>query len=254
MRMGERFASAYQRIGWAEEQILELKARSFKFFELQGEGRFTETDPKTGHVIDKVRLTGPLPNPVVRNAVQVVESLRSALDHAACAVVNGPTRKRGTYFPFVDKKRELPATIASKCKHVPHEIKSLFATFKPYKSGNPPLWALNKICNTAKHRTIVEPGIHIKDMTFEDVWNVGWPRDVVSTQPIWARRKNEIVVSKTIGGSTVHHDVEFSLAVAFGKVPVFSGTPALTGLRYLTSIVKRIVMATEAEAKRIGIR
>lgn len=252
-RKSKSFSSAYQRIAWAEEQILELKARSFEFFKSQGHGRFTETDTKTGYTIDKVKLTGPLPAPVIKNAVQIIESLRSALDHAACAVVRGASNKRNTYFPFADTKRELKGTLASKKNHLPPDIKSLFMEFKPYKRGNPPLWALNKMCNTAKHRTIIEPGLHIKDVVFEDTWNVGWPNQVVSTQPVWNRRKNEIIISRTIGKSTVHHDVEFSLAVAFGKVPVLSGKPALAGLRYLASIVKSIVMATEVEAIRIGV-
>jgi hypothetical protein len=71
--------------------------------------------------------------------------------------------------------------------------------------------------------------------------------------PRWNRRKNEVIFSRVHGQGTNHHDIEFSLGIAFGKVQFFSGKPALAGLRYLTSIVQRIVMAMEAEARRIGI-
>jgi hypothetical protein len=43
------------------------------------------------------------------------------------------------------------------------------------------------------------------------------------------------------------------MSISFGKVPVFSGRPALHVLRYLSRMTKRIVMATEAEARRIGL-
>jgi hypothetical protein len=99
----------------------------------------------------------------------------------------------------------------------------------------------------------VEPGIHIKDVVFDDVWRVGWPKEVLPSPPRWDRRKNEIVISRAIGKSTIHHDVEFSMAISFGKVPAFCGLPALPVLRYCERMIKSIVMATEEEARRIGI-
>jgi len=133
---------------------------------------------------------------------------------------------------------------------VPNEIKTLFSTFKAYKRGNPPLWALNKICNAYKHRTIIEPGVTAKDVSFVDP-----PTDlsVAVFRPRWNRRKNELIISKTIDKGTAHHDIDMSIGVVFGKVPFFGWKPVLAGLRYMTSIAESIVMATEAEARRIGV-
>jgi hypothetical protein len=189
----------------------------------------------------------------VRNAVQIIESLRSALDHGACAVVKGATKKRATSFPFGNTKRKFDAALGDKCKYVPKEIKSVFIKLKPYKRGNPPLWALNRICNATKHRIIVEPGLHFKDVVFDDIWSVGKPEGVVTSHPIWDARKHEIIVSQATGKGTIHHDVEFSLAVAFGKVPIFRGKPVLPVLRYLTSTIECILWTMETEARRIGI-
>jgi hypothetical protein len=251
LAVSRKFADALQRVRWADEQILELKARSSKFFNPETHRRFKEVDPKSSHVIDKIKLD-PLPDPILRNVVQIIESLRFALDYAASAVTPAQWRKK-TYFPFGDTKRDMDATIKSnRCKHIPDEIKVLFATFKPYKRGNPPLWALNKICNTTKHRTIIEPGISVKDFSFEDFWKVG-ETGALPFAPRWDRRKNEIVISRALGKGTIHHDVEFSVGIKFGKVPVFSGMPVPSVLRYLASRVEKILWLTESEARKIGI-
>ena len=136
-RTSKRFASAYQRIGWAEEHITELKKRMGMFFRSYDYERVSERDPKTGYMLDKLRLSDRLPDIMTRLTVQTIETLRSALDHAACAVVTGTTNKRATYFPFDRTKPEFEKLILRKCKHVPDEIRSVFRSFKPYKRGNP---------------------------------------------------------------------------------------------------------------------
>ena len=253
LTVSRQFSSAVQRLRWADEQILELKSRSLHFFKAQGYGRTLKTDPKTGHRIDKIKLTGPLPSPIVRNAVQIIEGLRSALDHGVCAVVKGATKKRATSFPFGNTKRKFDAALGEKCKHVPKDIQSVLRKLKPYKRGNPPLWALNKMCNTTKHRTIVEPGIHFKDVVFDDVWKVGKPEGVLTSHPVWDAGKHEIIISRATGKGTIHHDIEISLTVAFGKVPVFHGQPVLPVFRYLASAVERILWAMETEGRQIGV-
>ena len=246
--MSKRFASAYQRISWAKEQTGDLKRRARTFFASQRYERVSQIEPETFHTVDKIRLSGQLPDAITRLTVQVAENLRSALDHAACAVVATPHRKR-TSFPFGDTKKEFDHHLRSKCKYAPDEIKALFGRVRPYKRGNPPLWALNKLSNAGKHRTIVEPSIVTRDARLQDV-PLSYSSAVI--HPVWNRRKNEIILSQIRGQGTSHLDIEFSLGIVFGKVPVFSRRPVLAGLRYLTSIVKGIVVATEAEARRIG--
>jgi hypothetical protein len=247
--MSRKFESAYFRIKWATEQMRELKRRSYIYFNPDTHPRFKETDPETFDTLDKIKLD-PMPDPIIRNVIQIIEGLRSALDHAASATA--PRGKR-VLFPFGDTRRDMQASLASdRYKHLPKEIKALFVSFKPYKTGNPPLWALNKICNTTKHRTIIEPGITVKDAVFEDRWGVG-AHDMLPFAPYWDRRKNEIIISRSLGKGTIHHDVEFSLGIKFGKVPIFSGRPVPSSLGKMASIVLSIVRGTEAEARRIGI-
>jgi hypothetical protein len=246
--MGKAFATAHQRIAWAKQDIRDLKEKAREFFSSDIHKRIVEPD-SDGYMVDKVRFTKRLPSNVTKSAVSAIENLRAALDHTACSVVPF-CHKTKTAFPFGDSKGEFEGHLKSKGKHLPDEIKSLFRAFKPYQRGNPPLWALNKLCNTHKHRTIIEPGIDVKDVEFVSAPFASFLR---YHRPKWDRRKNEIIISRTTGNGTSQHDVDLLLGIQFGKVQVFSGLEALSSLRSLTSMVERIVMATEAEAKRIGV-
>jgi hypothetical protein len=247
--MSGKFSNAYKRISWAEEQCVDLKERALAFFVTKNYTRVGQLDSQSLNMLDKIRLPGPLPESLNRITLQIFDNLRASLDYAACAVVPREHQRR-TYFPFGDTKREVEDAIKTKCRHVPEEIKSVFRSFKPYKRGNPPLWALNKFCNTHKHRTIVEAGIIMKDVRIHDS---PFGYSAILRRPTLNRRKNEIVFSKAPGKGTIHHDVEFSIGIAFGKVQAFSGHPVLAVLRGLTSEVKSVVMATEAEGRRIGV-
>ena len=89
--------------------------------------------------------------------------------------------------------------------------------------------ALNKICNTHKHRTIVQPGIDIKKPSF--VAGAALNDAIFRyTRPMWDRRKNEIIISRMVGHTTAHHDIDMSLGIAFGNVQVFRGVPTISVL------------------------
>ena len=228
-----------------------MKSLCGAFFTSHSYERVAELDSKGIYMEDKIRFKGRLPSHVVKTTVSAIENLRSALDHGACAVV--PRRLwNKTAFPFGDTRSDFCGKLKSKAVHVPDEIKAVFMALKPYKRGNPTLWALNKICNIHKHRTIIEPGIDIRKPNFvagpaldEAVFRYESPR--------WDRRKNEIIISRMVGHTTAHHDIDVSLSIAFGNVPVFRGRPVLAVLRYLAAKIERILWATESEAKRIGV-
>lgn len=251
VRFHRKFATAHERIAWACDDIRELKQQARDFFASDAHERVCEPDPDGSYFVDKIKFKKRLPGKVTKSAVSAIENLRSALDHAACAVISTAADRRNTSFPFGDSKRQFEGHLRSKARYLPDEIKSLIRTFKPYERGNSPLWALNKLCNTHKHRTIIGPGIDVKEVKFvEPSLNDSFLR---YHRPVWNRRKNEIVISRTTRNGTSQHDVDALLGIAFGKVPVFGSFEVLRSLRYLTSMVQSIVLAIEAEARRIKV-
>jgi hypothetical protein len=127
--------------------------------------------------------------------------------------------------------------------------------FKPYRRGNPPLWALNKLANTHKHRTIVQPGIDVREVEFVGNDDPDSPLACIlrGSRVVWDRRKNEIIISKMPSDATSQYDVDMSLGIAFGRVPVFGGMPVLSVLRYLARNIEGILWTTETEARRIWV-
>ena len=249
--VSRKFTTAIERVRWAEEDIAELQQLSLAFFSSDTHERVAELDANGIYMLDKIKFKQRLPSRISKLTVSAIENLRAALDHGACAVVPKKLSNK-TSFPFGDTRREFLGHLKSKAKHVPPEIQSVFVRFKPYKRGNPPLWALNKICNTHKHRTIVQPGIDIRKPQFV----AGPSLDAAIFRyrlPEWDRRKNEIIISRMVNYTTAHHDIDMSLGVAFGNVQVFRGRPVLSVLRYLARKVEAILWATEVEAKTIGI-
>jgi len=251
--VSRKFSTAIERVRWAQQDIVNFKKLTLSFFSSQVYERLAEVDADDSHIIDKIRFKRRLHPDFTKLAVSALENLRAALDHGACAVV--PRGKRGNvYFPFGRTRRELEDNIKSKSKNVPDEIKVLFRGFKPYRRGNPPLWALNKFCNTHKHRTIVRPGVHIKNAEFVGFTKGSGPNAIFRySSPVWNRRKNEVIISRSPRQATSHHDIDISIGVAFGNVPVFSGRLVLAVLRYLARQVEIILWRMESEARKIGI-
>lgn len=250
LTISRQFLSATERLSWADQDIAELKTTAHAFFAADTHERASELDADGISYFDKIRFRATFPPRVAKLTVSAIENLRSALDHGACAVVPRDARKR-TYFPFGDTKAEFNRHLKSKAKFVPDEIKAIFVRLKPYKAGNPALWALNKIANTHKHRSIVRPGVDVKRVSF--VGNPGLDAILAHSQPRWDRRKNEIVIARVSGETTRQHDVDALLGVAFGKVPIFAGKPVLAVLRYLAHRIYNILYLMESEAVRIGI-
>ncbi len=252
--VSRKFASAVERVRWAEHDIQHLKELGRLFFSLDMHERIRERDADGTHYIDKIRFTKRMPSTITKCTVSALENLRAALDHGACATVPRNFRKR-TSFPFGDTREEFKRHLKSKAKHVPPEIQSLFMKFKPYKRGNPPLWGLNQLANTHKHRTIVQPGIDVREVEFVGNADPNSPLACIlrGSRPTWNRRQNEIIISKMPSDSTSQYDVDMSLGVAFGRVPVFADMPVLSVLRYLARNVEGMLWVIETEARRIGV-
>jgi hypothetical protein len=63
-----------------------------------------------------------------------------------------------------------------------------------------------------------------------------------------------LIVLAVIGPDTrAEYDMQLTFHVAFGPIETQSGTDAIGVLRSMTSEVERIVLATEAETRRLGL-
>jgi len=181
-------------------------------------------------------------------AFDLIQNLRSALDHAVFAstfVLTGYDGEGGTKFPFGDAKKDAIDDAKRKCRKVPPAMVEYLLAFEPYAEGNPILHGLNRLRNTKSHRVLV-------------------PVSAFSSKVTTARAKSAKNTSYAWQGLTkgiekAVHEFEFPpgteanifrLEVSIGT-GTFAGEPALGVFNRMFGEVERVVSAIEAETIRL---
>ena len=122
--------------------------------------------------------------------------------------------------------------------------------FQPYLGGDDLLWALNEICITDKHKLAVPIGHTLMKgpMSLKGTGFFSMPEG-----PVWDRAKNEMILIRFGPDAKYNYDFKFQLFVAFNEIQVVDGKPVFAVLNTLCSKVESILMAIEAESRRLGI-
>ncbi len=156
--MTNALASPKRTLNRAKHHILDLHQRVAAFLIQKPYAGVVEFDSTTTKYLHKLKLTKPFPDDFATIAADAAGNLRDVLDQVgyAVAVAAGATDPDyGAFFPFCGREADFEHVAKDRCKFIPHDILTLFRSFKPYKGGNDLLWALNRICNTKKHKLIV---------------------------------------------------------------------------------------------------
>jgi hypothetical protein len=206
----------------------------------------------------KVRLNRPFPDTFSELASYTTQNLRACLDGAACATAKcwGKSGNNAP-FPFSDSPEGLENNIKGRCKDLHSDILTLMRGFKPHKPGNPLLWAINHIANLDKHADIVIPiAAGVSSLIFTGTLPGGGSAAItLPISPFWRPENNEIVC--TISGIEAHpklranYDVNIMLDIAFGEIDVVGRQPAIGVLYHMVGEVERILLAIEAETRRL---
>ena len=177
-----------------------------------------------------------------------VNNLRAVLDQTAyaAAVASGKLNPKCAYFPIGDDAAGLENVIKGRCKDIPREIVALFRTFKPYKRGNLFIPTLNKLCNAKKHAILIPirfdrlgVAVQIGGAIF------GLPHE-------WDPEKCEITLLHVGRGTDFSRGGKFAFKINFNHdEPVIGGSEPLALLNGMAREVERILIATEAECRRL---
>ena len=136
----------------------------------------------------KIRFHTPPPAGAACILFDAVNNLRASLDQIgySAAIASGKIAPRGTNFPFGKDKEGVEAVFKKNEAHLtlPPEIMHLFRSVEPYKGGNGQLlWAVNRLCNTKKHNTLVPTMITEAWATFTSSLPDGAPIGPASKGP-----------------------------------------------------------------------
>jgi hypothetical protein len=244
--MSVSFDSSKYCISRAKHHLTDLEGQIDQFFSTNPYTHVVDYDPNTRENVHKIKLTKPMPVSLSGIMFDGVNNLRSALDQAIFALGRGEFRA----FPFADNSINFEKAVKGRCKDLPDEIADLVRTFKAYKGGNDLLWALNQLCNSNKHAIITPVAIARGDTTLSIIEFRG-PGSL--SRPVWDRAKNEMEIARLEHGGTFHMNLQVDGFIAIRDVEIVDGEPAPALLNEFIRIVEGIVMAIEAEARRIGL-
>lgn len=248
--MADLFRSSRCKIDWAKHHISNLEARIAAFIDERPYEKIIEADSEPGYNCHKVRLTKLLPTSFALIMGDAVNNLRAALDHIgyASAIANRVIAPKHCAFPFAKNAAQFPARANGMCRDIPKEIVACFHAFQPYGGGNITLWALNEACNADKHFLLTP--VCIGTIGFVRSGPTGG-RVRLSTDPFWDRTKNEL--SLFIAKGNPEYDFNMSFKIAFESPEILKNKEVITTLNGFADEVERVLMAIEAEARRIGL-
>lgn len=225
---------------------------------------FMDTDPyqptvekyfETDEYIHKIKLVKPMPPMLSCIAFDAISNLRSALDQAGfffAKAANPSTRGKYTHFPFGDTAADANGAHAGMSREIPKRIFDVMIRFQPYKGGNDLLWAMNKLCNTNKHRILVPMAVATKGVSGRISIDARNSVVMINTREWrWDHSKNEMILGRGREGADFQYDLKFSYLVSFADIDVVIDKPATDILHTLVDITGNILTALEAEGRTL---
>lgn len=170
----------------------------------------------------------------VAMAGDVVQNLRSALDHLAyqLVLINGKKPTRDTAFPIHEDVAAYERNKARKVKGMrPGAIKAI-DRIKPYGGGDSFLWKLHELNNIDKHRTLFTVGA---DVVFHAEW--------IGTLSNTFLMKASDPDFAGIFARKVEQDVKLEISKALTQSKVVEGDSLLPSLHQLVNVVENLVLS-----------
>lgn len=253
--MSDPFTSSRRKLAWAKKNLANLNRRIGRFMEQKDLYTvFTEPDTKNPqHLVHKMRWVKQMPDGLSELTGNIVDDLRSALDHALFGIARlgkSGTGPLNAYFPFASDAAHFEKNLRGRCKDVPVELWPLLRSYEPYKGGSEALFALNAVCGANKHGLLLPIGTATVTAKTIIEGNGFWSMPYA---PIWDWAKQEMELFTTGPQPKLRANITLGFYVAFGEIDSVAGKPAIPVLNDFVGMVGTIIDEIEAESKRLGI-
>jgi hypothetical protein len=139
----------------------------------------TRLNPKTGEAIAGFHTLPRIPFDAIAASGDIIQNLRSALDHLAYQLVMvgtndaGPKNVRRIQFPIAEDFAAYEARKGLQVEGMRDDAKLAIDGAKPYKGGNDKLWRIHELNNIDKHRclfTIAQDHLFVADWLPSEYW------------------------------------------------------------------------------------
>jgi len=164
----DRLKGVQAKVERAKHHVQDLNGALQTFFDSKPYVVGTKRNPQTRQLIYYVVSVREGPAIVNVIAGEVLQSLRSALDHLAYQLVLVGTGQPGpfnhVYFPIFNSAQEYEAEKLRQIKGMRKKAIDAIDAVKPYKGGNETLWRLHKLNIVDKHRLLVTVGSRVRSV------------------------------------------------------------------------------------------
>lgn len=249
--MMDPFASARLLLARANKHLTEFEIKELIFIDAKPYSRFHDIDPETGETRLRARLVKPLPPELPAIAFDILNCLRSALDHAvfdSARELGATPKPKFTKFPFGKTPKDAENDLSRKNAEVPDSIRPFLLSFEPYEGGKEGLFELNDLRNGKIHRILAANILTTGAISFGNGFIQNLEISVVSE---WDAAKGELTYMRTAPGGKANIQLDFAVSVAFGEETPFNSKRAFTVLRDFSKITSRIISGIEAETARL---
>lgn len=215
---------------------------------------FSDIDPDTGETRCKVKVAGDIGNKMPVIAFDIVNCLRSALDHVvydSARELGGKPVGRNTKFPFGDTAKRAEDELNSyKASEVPKSIRPCILSFEPYKGGKEALWELNQLRNQKIHRVLQAVSAYSGGVSFR---GGGFMSATVSTGSEWDHANGELTYMRLQPGAKMNIQIDPNVRIGFGDIDLFGTKSASEVFGDFLEVIERIILAIEAETIRLKV-
>jgi hypothetical protein len=158
----DRLIGARAKVDRAKLHLRELETENGSYFDSNPYEIRTKRDPNTRRLIYYIASAQPPPVAIAAIAGDILQNLRSALDHLAYQLVLVGSGSVGpfnyVYFPIADSAEKYESRKIAQLKGARQDAIYAVEACKPYKGGDDTLWLIHRLNNIDKHRLLVTVG------------------------------------------------------------------------------------------------
>lgn len=260
----------------AKQHIGDFRRALKAFYETNPYGVAVKEDTEAGARIYYLSRVSEVPLEITTIAADVLQNLRSSLDHVATQLVlqarSGAPPDWLVYYPITSVPSEYPALRARNIRSVSQDVVDAIDATEPYKGGKGhALWQVNELNKVDKHHLLVAAGSFFRNVDVSGDFKrllkqMGWDDAASVVPPILLRPANPLLSLKVgdelfvepltdpsaplvirpdaaliVPKDAVRYDRKFTFDVSFNKPAIIACEPAVKTLEGMSNSVSGVV-------------
>lgn len=261
MTAEERLALVLAKVDRADKHIIELNGEIIAFYKTNPYKIISERNPQTRQLVYKLSRVDAVPKPISAIAGDVVQNLRSALDHLAQQLwlVNNPgaVSVGDVYFPTDSSSSQFKANAPGKIKGLRKDAVDAIYSIEPYDGGKgADLSVINRLNRIDKHRLLFTVQSQLESVNvgivlmrgMQELFTKMWPDKVAPKIDLYIGDgdKSSLQVGSELfidaPDAKEHKHMDFKIGVSLYEPGVVEGEPVLKKLQDFSKLVRAIIL------------